>query len=192
MIQRIQSVYLALAILSIALMFAFKVAGVSTGSTEAVLTVYGATLDQQPLDLALMAVPPYVFNIEKFKPGTLTANAFIDGKAVATDSVCTPSQAAAIRLEVDLSGIPINTEFQDVVFVYASIMDENGTLVKDANDFVEFVVEGNAKLIGDNPAQAKAGIATILLQTNGLEKAILIKASAADLRVGEIQIDKSN
>ncbi len=63
MIQRIQSVYLALAILSIALMFAFKVAGVSIDSTEAVLTVYGATINQQPQDLALLVVPPYVFNI---------------------------------------------------------------------------------------------------------------------------------
>ncbi len=135
--------------------------------------------------------PPYVFNIEKFEPCILVARGFIDGEAVVADSVRTPGQAVALRLEVDLSEIPINPKFQDVVFVHASIVDGNGTLIPDANDFVEFVLDGDAEFIGDNPAQAKAGIATILLQTHGLEKPIVVKASAGDLKADEIIIDKS-
>lgn len=61
MIQRIQSVYLALAILSMALMFAFKVAGISTADGEAVLTIYGATLNAEPLGLPLLVVPPFIY-----------------------------------------------------------------------------------------------------------------------------------
>ena len=63
MIQRIQSVYLALAILSMALMFAFKVSSVSTGSAEAVLTVYGATSGTEAINLSILVIPPFIYNI---------------------------------------------------------------------------------------------------------------------------------
>lgn len=63
MIQRIQSVYLALAILSVALMFAFKIAEVQAVSGNAVLTVYGAMWANQPVDSSLLILPPFVFNI---------------------------------------------------------------------------------------------------------------------------------
>jgi len=130
--------------------------------------------------------PPFIFKIEKFEPGILFANAFIDGEVVAPDSVRTPGAAAAIHLEVDLSGIPINTKFQDVVFVYASIVDENGTLITDADNLVDFILDGNAELIGENPAQAKAGIATIILQTSGLKESLKISASSTEIERGEI------
>jgi hypothetical protein len=63
MIQRIQSVYLALAVLSMALMFAFKVAAVPTETAEAVLTIYGATIGESNLSIAILVIPPYVFNV---------------------------------------------------------------------------------------------------------------------------------
>lgn len=134
--------------------------------------------------------PPFVFNIGKFQPGILTANAFIDGEVVAADSASTPGQAAAIRLVIDLSEIPINPEYQDAVFVYARIVDANGTLIPVADDFVDFILDGDAELIGDNPAQAKAGVATILLQTQGLDKPIVVKAFAGNLKAGKIEIDR--
>lgn len=61
MIQRIQTLYLVLAILSMALLFAFKVATIETPQGEAMLTVYGASHNQEPLALDIMVVPPYVF-----------------------------------------------------------------------------------------------------------------------------------
>jgi len=63
MIQRIQTVYLLLAILSMALMFAFKIAAVPAESGEAVFSIYGATLNDQPLALDILMVPPYVYNL---------------------------------------------------------------------------------------------------------------------------------
>lgn len=61
MIQRIQTLYLGLAILSMALIFAFKVASVVTPQGEAMLTVYGASYNQAPFALDILVVPPYVF-----------------------------------------------------------------------------------------------------------------------------------
>lgn len=63
MIQRIQSVYLALAILSIALMFAFRISFAETTAGLAEITVYGASLNGEPLNLSWFIVPPFVFNI---------------------------------------------------------------------------------------------------------------------------------
>lgn len=63
MIQRIQSVYLALALLSMALMFAFKVAGVNSAEGEVVLTIYGVTLADAALNLPILAIPLYVYTL---------------------------------------------------------------------------------------------------------------------------------
>lgn len=61
MIQRIQTLYLGLAIVSMALMLAFKVASIETVHGEAMLTVYGAVLNQSPLALDILMIPPYAF-----------------------------------------------------------------------------------------------------------------------------------
>lgn len=63
MIQRIQSVYLALAILSVALMFAFRISFAETTAGLAEITVYGATLNGEPLSMTWFILPPYVYNI---------------------------------------------------------------------------------------------------------------------------------
>jgi beta-galactosidase len=70
------------------------------------------------------------------------------------------------------------------VFVYAKILDENGTLITNADQPITFeIAEGeNAQLIGENPIVAEAGIATILLKTEHFKKAVTIKAKADALK----------
>lgn len=46
-----------------ALMFAFKVAFVPTETGEAVLTIYGATLNGEALSLSLLQLPPWIYNL---------------------------------------------------------------------------------------------------------------------------------
>lgn len=157
---------------------------------EVELSVNGKSVDRQkPVRDAYSSnlnYPPFIFNMEQFEPGTLIAKGMINGEIVASDIVKTPGEAAALLLEVDLSGIPISTEFQDVVFVYARIVDKNGTVVSDADFLIDFTIDGNAELNGDNPAQAKAGIATILLQTNGLKDPVKIQATSIGLQSDEL------
>jgi beta-galactosidase len=133
--------------------------------------------------------PPFVFKIEKFVPGTLKAKAFIDEKVVAEDIVKTPGLATAIKIDVDFSSKSLNTDFPDVVFVYASIVDENGTTIPDAANLVTFSVEGEAGLIGENPAPAKAGIASILLRSEAFSKPIKIHATANGLEAGSFTLE---
>jgi beta-galactosidase len=135
--------------------------------------------------------PPFVFKIEKFIAGTLRAEGFINEKKVITNSVKTPETPSKIVLSYDVSSQPINSDFPDVVFVYAKITDANGTVIPDATNEITFALsEGNAELIGTNPVKAEAGIATILLKTKDLKSAIQLHASAENLEKNTLLIQK--
>ena len=111
--------------------------------------------------------PPYAFYVEKFVPGRLKAVGYIKGKRVAVHNISTPGQPYKMELEIDLSGIPLSKTGKDIVFVYAKIVDKNGTLAVDYDEEITFEIYGKgAKIIGQNPAKAEAGIATILLETH--------------------------
>ncbi|MDP2159090.1 MAG: glycoside hydrolase family 2 TIM barrel-domain containing protein [Flavobacterium sp.] len=132
---------------------------------------------------------PFVFSIPKFEKGTLRAEGYSNGKKVAEHSVKSANEASKISLSHDESTVKINPDFPDVIFVYAAITDENGTTISEATNWVEFSLEGeNAELIGQNPMQAEAGIATILLKTKNFKKPITIKAKSSGLKETSIEI----
>ncbi|MDI1307551.1 MAG: glycoside hydrolase family 2 TIM barrel-domain containing protein [bacterium] len=134
---------------------------------------------------------PFVFKAEKFIPGTLRAEGFIKGKKVVSNVVKTPESAAKIALNYDVSSKAINPNYPDMVFVYAKITDENGTIIPDATNEVTFALsEGNAELIGKNPVKAEAGIATIILKTSNLKTSIKITSSSERLQNGTLTISK--
>jgi beta-galactosidase len=133
--------------------------------------------------------PPFVFSIPKFEKGTLRAEGFSNGKKITEHSVKSANEASKISLSHDVSTVKINTDLPDVIFVYATITDENGTTVSEATNWVEFSLEGeNAELIGQNPMQAEAGIATILIKTKNFKKPITIKAKSNGLKETSIEI----
>lgn len=134
---------------------------------------------------------PFVFKIEKFTAGNLRAEGFVTGEKVVSDVVKTPETATKIAVSYDVSSKEINPSFPDMVFVYAKITDENGTLIPDATNEVTFALrEGDAELIGENPVKAEAGIATIILKTPGLKKSIVITSSSERLQNGTLTISK--
>ncbi|MFV5697195.1 glycoside hydrolase family 2 protein [Flavobacterium sp. ZT3R17] len=134
---------------------------------------------------------PFVFKVEKFIAGTLRAEGFVKGEKVVSNVVKTPESAAKIVLSYDVSSKAINPNSPDMVFVYAKITDENGTIIPDATNEVTFALsEGNAELIGENPVKAEAGIATIILKTANLKKSIKITSSSERLQKGTLTISK--
>jgi beta-galactosidase len=133
--------------------------------------------------------PPFVFKIEKFVPGTLKAMGYSGDEMVVEDIVKTPGIATAINIDVDFSSKPLSADFPDVVFVYASIVDENGTIIPDAATLVTFSIEGEAGLIGENTAPAKAGIAAILLGSEVFTKPLNIHATAIGLKAGSFTLE---
>lgn len=132
--------------------------------------------------------PPFVFNMKNFEPGTLRAVGYINGRPVAEHVVKTPQKATALHLEADLSSVPINSNYPDIVFVYASVIDENGTLIPDAENLITFHVDGDAVITGENPSPAKSGIAAILLRTEQHQHPITITATAMQLINAELTL----
>jgi len=135
-----------------------------------------------------MRYPPFTFSIDHFREGTLKAIGYLNGKEITSHSIKTPGNPIAIELSYDLSNKPLSAIGKDYVFVYANVVDEQGTLYPENGITIEFIIEGNAVLIGENPVNTEAGIATILLQTYPKTKDIIITAKAKNLQGGKLTI----
>ena len=134
--------------------------------------------------------PPFEFTIPAFSSGALKAVGFIDGKQVAEHSVSTSANPKSIHLEIDESGKPVKLGENDLVFVYAKILDEQGHVAERATNEINFSIKGTSKayIVGPQKVTAEAGIATILLKTNYSEEAIEIEASSPMLSSQKIAI----
>jgi beta-galactosidase len=125
--------------------------------------------------------PPFIFDVQRFELGTLKAVGYIGNKVLLEDVVAIEGKATSIKLTYDISSKPLKADGADVIFVYATICDDNGNQVFSSNESVQFSVKGNGKLIGQNPIPAEAGIATILLQAATVPGDIKIEAKAEGL-----------
>ena len=125
---------------------------------------------------------PFTFHSPKYLPGSLKAVGYINHKKEAQQVRISPEAAANISLKVDYSGKDLKAGSNDIVFVYATIIDKNGTVVHNANDAIEFKVTGDAEIIGQNPRTAEAGTATILLKAGAKVGKIYLSASAKNIK----------
>jgi len=129
--------------------------------------------------------PPFIFDLEKFENGELKAIGYINGKEVATYKIRTPGEPHKIELSYDFQNMPISENTPDVVFMYAKIVDINGTVIPGAENKVTFKIisdENSAKLIGGNPINAEAGTASILLRTESKKSSITIEATSEGIK----------
>ena len=82
---------------------------------------------------------------------------------------------------MDRSGRDLAAGQQDVVFVYATVVDAAGTEVPDVAPAVRFAVAGPATLVGDNPVRAEAGVAAALVQAGRAAGTVQVTATAEGL-----------
>jgi beta-galactosidase len=133
-----------------------------------------------------------------YEAGILKVVGKKNGKIV-TEEVHTTSKPAAIRLSADEK--ELSADGWDVVNVKVEITDENGLTVPDANNRIEFKVEGEGTLIGtDNgnpqdktPMKSKQrnvynGLALAVIQSTEKSGDILITASSANLEDAVLQV----
>ena len=133
--------------------------------------------------------PPFTFNLPAFEPGELKAVGYINGKAVVETQRSTPAKLYGIKLSWDKSGKALEAGTNDVVFVYASVVDEKGTVIPDAEHAIRFAIDGGeAELIGLNPMPAEAGIATILLKAGKKAGKVEVSATAPGLEGADLSI----
>ena len=133
--------------------------------------------------------PPFTFQVSSFIPGTLSAVGYIKRKKTIETRQQTPEVPVKIRLRADYSGKDLSAGQNDVVFVYAEIIDRNGTVVPGFSDEIKFAVDGDAGIIGMSSPKAEAGIAAILLKAGDSAGKIKISATGNGLDAAEIVLE---
>ncbi|MBX0290250.1 DUF4982 domain-containing protein [Hymenobacter sp. HSC-4F20] len=136
-----------------------------------------------------LAHPSYTFTVPPFSTGTLRAVAYLNGQVAAEHTRRTPGPAHHVQLTFDRSGRELTAGRQDAVFVYATVVDAEGTPVPDAATPIRFAVtSGDAELLGDNPVAAEAGIATALLRAGRTPGTVQLTATAEGLPAATLSV----
>ncbi len=134
-----------------------------------------------------------------YEPGTIKAVGKKDGKVVVTEEIKTAGAPAKIRLTADRT--TITTSVEDVAHCNIEILDKNGNIVPSANNPVEFVIEGDAKIIGvengnmsdinlvkSNKRNAFNGLCLAIIQAKKAGK-INVKAISEGLESSSVAIE---
>ncbi len=133
-----------------------------------------------------------------YEPGKLKIVGKKNGEII-TEEIRTTSKPSAIRLSADRKDI--NADAWDIANIKAEIVDENGLVVSDANNLIEFKVEGEGVLIGTdngNPqdkTQMKSkqrnafnGLALAVIQSTEKGGNIRLTAVSSDLKDAVLQV----
>ena len=117
----------------------------------------------------------------KLKDVYLLAEGVIDGKVVATHRVAPSNRPEKIILKLDNDGVGLTADGSDFVTVVASIADANGNIKRLNNNFIEFSIEGEGRILGGtdvfaNPRPVIWGDAPILVQSTTNAGPIKIRA----------------
>ncbi|WP_426670832.1 beta-galactosidase GalB [Mucilaginibacter sp. McL0603] len=80
----------------------------------------------------------------KYEPGTLKAVSRKDGKVVLTREIHTAGKPAKIELVADRKNI--KADGKDLSFITVKILDKDGNVVPDADNLVNFKINGNASI----------------------------------------------
>jgi beta-galactosidase len=162
---------------------------------ETELFLNGASLGRQKLH---PDASPLAWKVP-FAPGTLKAVSYNRGKAVASDELRTAAKAQRVVLTAERKTVAESP--QDVVTVTAKIVDESGTVVADASNLVQFLVDGPGAVVAvDNGSnvdhdsfaatQRKAfeGYAIAIVRATAASGEIRLRATADGLMPGEITL----
>ena len=137
---------------------------------------------------------PFIFPIRNFEKGKLTANGITDGKIVVSERITTPEKPNKIELELDISGRDFVADGSDILVAYAKVVDEKGTLIRNAEMDITFSVKGDASIVGDkekigsNPMFTEYGVAPALIKAGENPSKITITAKASGLKPGQASV----
>jgi len=134
-----------------------------------------------------------------FETGTIKAVGLSNGKIVANYELRTAGKPAKILLSADKNVIANN--WDDVVFVTVTIVDENGTLIPNADNLVTFKTDGAGVLAAVDSAdinshesyqgttrRAYNGMCFAMLKANADKGKIKLTATATNLKSNTISI----
>ena len=88
----------------------------------------------------------HVFWRTVFTPGTLKAVSRLNGKTILEKEIQTAGKAVSIRLKAQRTRLDFDD--QELGFITAEVVDQNGILVPDASHLLQFSVEGSGRIFG--------------------------------------------
>jgi beta-galactosidase len=122
--------------------------------------------------------PPFTFNDIDWSKGELKAIGYVNGKKSATQTVMSPEEPQNIRLVLDESGKKLSEN--DVAFLYAEMLDKNGTICVDYANYIELEVKGEVQILSPATIKAEAGIAAFLIKTGEKKGEAKFKVTSQD------------
>ena len=139
-----------------------------------------------------------VWNVT-FEPGTVKVVARKNGVETASQEIHTAGEPAQIRLTPDRSNIRSNGT--DLSFVTVEILDKDGNLCPNAENLVQFEINGKGFIAGvdngspislerfkDNKRKAFYGKCLVVLQNNGKKGKINLKAVSEGLKDAQLTV----
>lgn len=142
--------------------------------------------------------PPFYFSqVPYLKDSVLRAKGFDSkGKVVAEDLRKTAGLPHHLKVSADTLGVPMQADGNDLVFVRAEIVDQDGVLCTNVEQKILFTVDGDAEIVGNgdllaetNPAWAEAGIASVYIRAGHSSGKIKVYASGKGLLDGKTDIE---
>ena len=106
--------------------------------------------------------PPFHATVSKWTT-CYKAEGLVGGKVVSSHVYHRQSEPAALKLIVDHS--EITADGGDMTRVLLQLVDKNGTVIVNNFEPVNFSIEGDGLLVGENPAQLMAGQCIILARS---------------------------
>jgi beta-galactosidase len=82
----------------------------------------------------------------KYQAGELRVISYKNGKVWAQETVKTTDKASKLSAEADRS--EIKSDGEDLAFITVKITDKNGLMVPDANNNINFSIEGQGEIVG--------------------------------------------
>ena len=175
---------------------------VFTNCEEAILTLNGKEIarakpekhaatkyeDAKPFDGSNtnnLVHPPIIFPAINYKAGTLRVVA-IKAKEQTTDEIKTAGEADHVKVWIDDQGVPAGRN--DLVFVRAAVVDQNGTVCLTDSRRIHFLITG-ASLAGESDVNCEMGIASALIRTPLDKSSVRITATGASLKGSTLKLD---
>ncbi len=168
---------------------------VYSNTEETELFLNGVSLGRQKLH---PDASPLTWKVP-FAAGSLKAVAYNGGKVAASDELRTAGKPQRVVLTMERK--TLTNSAQDVVYVSATVVDAEGTIVPDASNLIHFQVDGPAAIAAvDNGAnvdhdsfkasQRKAfeGHAVAIVQATAASGTIRVKATADGLESGTVTL----
>lgn len=175
----------------------------NTGKLRAVIfsncDKVGLLVNGHPLGEQTVGDTRMVSLLADYQPGELAAVGYRNGSAVATNSIITAGDAAALRVELDKTALPANS--RSVAHAVVSVVDARGNLVLSAHQPITAEVEGAGRLLGvDNGDQndpttlssptknANGGQVLALVQSGRAPGELTLKLHAPGLQGAEAKL----